>query len=348
MPHLLVVGSLLAALISSTVSPAAAADAAAEPGEPAAEHAADGSGVRPEEGQIERLYRAVFARPPDPAGFEYWARLRTSGTGLEAVAEAFTASEEYRLRFVTDSDDDFVDRLYRNVLGRPPDEPGARYWVGILDAGVGRIDVLLLFSESPEFELVTGTSLIELPSFEVGRTRPTEESLGSTWRAGCPVPVSSLVELTVPHVDFAGEVVLGTIVVRDRAVGDVVDLFRTMYLARMPIEVMRPASEFGGDDDALMAANVTSGFNCRTIAGSQRWSRHAYGEAVDVNPRYNPEVVGDTVRPPEGRPWADRDRYHPAMLRAGDPLIARADALGWTWGGRWVSLSDPQHLEMPR
>ena len=75
----------------------------------------------------------------------------------------------------------------------------------------------------------------------------------------------------------------------------------------------------GGDDDALMAADMTSAFNCRTVSGTTTWSTHAYGTAVDINPVENPYVRGDAVQPSAGRAswtgrtsgrgwWCGRDR----------------------------------------
>ena len=47
---------------------------------------------------------------------------------------------------------------------------------------------------------------------------------------------------------------------------------------------MELVDDYGGDDKAAMAANVTSGFNCRFVDGTDRWSNHAFGLAVDINP----------------------------------------------------------------
>ena len=64
---------------------------------------------------------------------------------------------------------------------------------------------------------------------------------------------------------------------------------------------MRLVDRYEGDDDRSMAANNTSGFNRRPVAGTDRWSEHSYGRAIDLNPVQNPYVVGSTVAPEEGR-----------------------------------------------
>ncbi|MDN8991441.1 M15 family metallopeptidase, partial [Staphylococcus aureus] len=65
---------------------------------------------------------------------------------------------------------------------------------------------------------------------------------------------------------------------------------------------------FGGDDDRSMAANNTSAYNCRTVAGSSTLSDHAYGRAIDINPVQNPYVLSSGILPPSGRAYAGVDR----------------------------------------
>ena len=135
-------------------------------------------------------------------------------------------------------------------------------------------------------------------------------------------------------------------------------IFGRLYQARYPIQSIRPIDEFGpaptalglddrprgADDEASMAANNTSAFNCRVITGGSGLSRHAFGTAVDVNPLQNPWVA-DRVAPTEGETWRDRRIYHPAMIRPGDVVTrAFADA-GWRWGGDFVGLKDYQHFQ---
>jgi hypothetical protein len=93
-----------------------------------------------------------------------------------------------------------------------------------------------------------------------------------------------------------------------------------------------------------MAANNTSAFNCRRVSGSSTWSEHAYGRAVDVNPRFNPWVRGTSVEPPNGAEYADRTRRQPGMIHAGDPAVQAFAAVGWSWGGDFQRAKDYQHF----
>ena len=115
---------------------------------------------------------------------------------------------------------------------------------------------------------------------------------------------------------------------------------------------MRLVDDYGGDDDRSMAANNTSGFNCRRVAGQQNWSAHAYGAAIDLNPLQNPYVQGVSVDPPAGRRFAAIDRGSSApvplgVIRVADRPVAAFARIGWQWGGYWVSSKDYQHVAAP-
>jgi hypothetical protein len=301
--------------------------------------------VRPEEGEIWRLYRAVLGRHPDQNGFAYWVARRVEGVPLSVVADSFLASREFEARFGTTSDDTFLDLVYRNVLGRLGDAEGVAYWRGVLAAGYPRRNVVLLFAESAEHRAVTGTELRELPAFAPVVRSVGAAELGASWRPDCPIGPEKLRAVDLDHVGPTGAHRRGTLIVRDDAADDVIAVFRALYAARFPISAMRPVSEFDGDDDASMAAGNTSAFNCRVVTGGTGWSRHAFGTAIDLNPVENPYVAGAVVLPPAGVDYVDRDGYHPAMIRPGDIVTRSFDEVGWRWGGDYVSLADYQHFE---
>jgi hypothetical protein len=246
---------------------------------------------RPEEGQIQRLYAATLARPPESGGFDYWVNQLVEGKPLTQVAQFFLTSAEFEQRFNADTDSAFVDLVYRNVLGRRPDAGGRSYWLDRLAGGSSRDQLVLFFSESAEFSQVTGTVLPALPPFRSSIRAATAQMLGSSWRSGCPVAVNQLSLITVSYVEFNGGVSSGQIAVHDDEAPRIVAVFEQLYVARYPIERMEPIQNFESDDDLSMAANNTSGFNCRAITGGTGWSRHASGRAVDINPRQNPTTA---------------------------------------------------------
>lgn len=165
-----------------------------------------------------------------------------------------------------------------------------------------------------------------------------------SWRAGCPVPLSSLRYITVSHMGFDGSERTGELIVHEDQVGKVIIAFKLMWDDGFPIERMRLVDHYGGDDAASMAANNTSAFNCRRVAGSTAWSQHAYGRAIDINPVQNPYVAGGTVAPAAGAAYLDRANVRPGMLVRGGPAVTAFTRIGWGWGGDWTSVKDYQHV----
>jgi D-alanyl-D-alanine carboxypeptidase len=195
--------------------------------------------------------------------------------------------------------------------------------------------------------LLAAVALVLAPSPEpfVGTVHPvTARELPYSWRAGCPVGPAQLRHLRLSHWGFDGKVRVGSLVVRDRVAKDVVRVFRRLHAARFPIRRLRKVDAYRGSDDASMAADNTSGFNCRFVSGTRRWSQHAYGEAIDVNPVENPYVQGSRVRPPSGRRYLDRSPARPGMAVEGGVLVRAFESVGWRWGGRWPSSRDYQHF----
>ena len=162
----------------------------------------------------------------------------------------------------------------------------------------------------------------------------------------CPVSSAQLHVLHVPYRGFDGGAHVGTLVVNRRVAGDVTTVFRRLYAARFPIRRMTPISAFHGNDDASMAADNTSGFNCRRAVGGSGWSMHAYGLAIDVNPVENPYLLNGKVLPPAGRRYRDRARVRPGMAVSGGVLVRAFESVGWKWGGSWSGSPDYQHFSV--
>ena len=183
------------------------------------------------------------------------------------------------------------------------------------------------------------------PGFSSSVTAVTEADLGSSWRPGCPVAPDGLRLVRLTYWGFDGTSHTGSIVVASSVSDLMVVAFRTLYNQRFPIRRMEPVSVFGGDDDASMAADNTSAFNCRAAVsdGPAHWSNHAYGLAIDVNPVENPYLFGGEVLPPAGADFADRSSYRPGMAVAGGVLPSAFAGVGWSWGGTWAS-PDYQHF----
>ena len=176
-----------------------------------------------------------------------------------------------------------------------------------------------------------------------GRVR--QRVSGSSWHPGCPVTLEQLRYIQMSHWGFDRGVRRGVMIVNADAVTAVRSAFRTLFAKRFAIRRMRLVDDYGADDFASIEADNTSSFNCRRATGSTRWSQHAYGRAIDINPIENPYVYPNgTTSHPASRPYLDRSVRRPGMAREGGALVLAFDAVGWSWGGRWSPAVDLQHF----
>ena len=182
-----------------------------------------------------------------------------------------------------------------------------------------------------------------------GRIAPIDSALakrmtGVSWHPGCPVPLRDLRALSLSYRGFDGRAHTGRLVVHRDVARELVDVFRRLYEAGVPIRRMVPVDVYGGSDFRSIEADNTSAFNCRYVDGTRRWSEHAYGRAIDVNPIENPYVSGGSTSHRASRPYLDRSRRRPGMAYEGGALVRAFDTAGWGWGGRWSGAKDYQHF----
>jgi hypothetical protein len=107
----------------------------------------DGTG-----GQAYRIYQAAFARTPDAAGLGFWMSAMDKGQSLLSVSQGFVASNEFKTIYgANPTSTEIVSKIYENVLHRPGEDAGIKFWAGVLDSKSATVaEVLMGFSESPE------------------------------------------------------------------------------------------------------------------------------------------------------------------------------------------------------
>jgi D-alanyl-D-alanine carboxypeptidase-like protein len=174
---------------------------------------------------------------------------------------------------------------------------------------------------------------------------------GTTWRKGCPVPLGDLRLLMLRYWGFDGQVHEGPMVVNVMVARDVVRVFRRLFQARFAIKEVHLAVQYRGpkDDDPNDRRDYTAGFNCRPVLTARgplpRWSQHASGLAVDINPIQNPYVTADGfVKNNHARPFRRRSLRRPGMIHPGDVVVRAFAAIGWRWGGYWIGDKDYMHF----
>jgi hypothetical protein len=168
---------------------------------------------------------------------------------------------------------------------------------------------------------------------------------GRSWHEGCPVGLADLRIVRATTLGFDGRAHPGRIVVHRDVARQVVQVLRRLYETRFPIRRMVPIDAYGASDFRSIEADNTSAFNCRFVDGTTRWSEHAYGRAIDLNPIENPYITSaGTTSHPASAPYLDRSRALPGMAVEGSPVVEAFDAAGWGWGGRWSGAHDTQHF----
>ena len=201
--------------------------------------------------------------------------------------------------------------------------------------------------------LVSAAALVSVASTAPHQFRGTIERIdsaqakrmtGVSWRPGCPVGLRDLRLLRLSHWGFDGRTRTGRLIVHRDVARELVQVFRDVYAARVPIRRMVPVDAYGASDFRSIEADNTSAFNCRFVEGTTRWSNHAYGTAIDLNPIENPYVSGGRTAHRASGPYVARTPRRPGMAYEGGALVRAFDRIGWGWGGRWTSVKDYQHF----
>lgn len=165
------------------------------------------------------------------------------------------------------------------------------------------------------------------------------------WHAGCPVNQSQLRRVEVNFRGFDGAVHRGALVVRTDVASSVARIFTRLFEAGFPIRRMVPIEAYHGDDNASMAADNTSAFNCRRASQANApvgSSPHANGRAIDVNPYENPWIDPrcDCFRP--DAKFGDR-RSGPGVITKGSVAWRIFTSEGWIWQDN--ATPDYQHFD---
>lgn len=192
------------------------------------------------------------------------------------------------------------------------------------------------------------TSRHRLTKFTATVSGPlTRRDVRFSWRPDCPVAPHRLREIRMTYVGFDRREHIGKLIVNASVARQVIKVFRALYHARFPIKMMKPVDAFHGSDPRSMAADNTSGFNCRKAvsSGPPSWSMHAFGLAIDVNTVQNPYVQpGQPVEPKAGAAYLNRSDIRPGMAYPGGALVSAFRSVGWGWGGNWTGSPDYQHF----
>jgi len=174
---------------------------------------------------------------------------------------------------------------------------------------------------------------------------------GNSWKKNCPVGLSDLRYLRLAYIDYNGRDRKGEMIVHKSVSQEVVSIFRELYTVGYPIYKMELVSNYKGSDWQSIEADNSSAFNCRKATGSGKWSKHAYGKAIDINPIENP-YISSSGRIAHKASQKYRQRVHHnrdnpsdrAVLLKYDEATQIFKRHGWRWGGDWSRTKDYQHF----
>jgi hypothetical protein len=125
---------------------------ATQPAWVAAAYLEAGSAWQGTAGDVSRLYTAYFGRVGETSGLLYWTGRRQAGTSLAFVSSTFASSSEFESTYGDLEPSEFVQLVYQNTLGRPPDSAGLSFWTGRIVAGtLSRSGLMTMFATSSEF-----------------------------------------------------------------------------------------------------------------------------------------------------------------------------------------------------
>jgi len=102
---------------------------------------------------VVRCYREIHGREADSDGLEYWCEMiATKQRDATHVARSFVDSQEFIEKNLPN--EEYLEVLYRAFMGRSSDPSGLAYWLGELERGCTRMEVLDRFADCEEFDLI--------------------------------------------------------------------------------------------------------------------------------------------------------------------------------------------------
>lgn len=159
------------------------------------------------------------------------------------------------------------------------------------------------------------------------------------------VNIEALSYLKITYWGFDEKTHIGEMIVNKKLAKEVLDIFKEIYEKKYPIEKIKLIDEYDANDENSMKNNNTSAFCYRKIANTGKVSKHSLGTAIDINPLYNPYIVGNNISPVNASKYVDRTINKKGIIKRKDDLYNAFIKRGWTWGGEWKGKKDYQHFE---
>lgn len=108
-----------------------------------------------------RLYQTALDRSADQGGAQYW--LDNIDAGLNTyfdTATYFLQSSEFQSKYGTLDNEEFVNQMYQNAFNRNAEQDGLDYWLGVLNDGAQRAEVVAYIAGSTEAANTIGNVVV--------------------------------------------------------------------------------------------------------------------------------------------------------------------------------------------
>lgn len=172
-----------------------------------------------------------------------------------------------------------------------------------------------------------------------------EKTSGSSIQEDSPVQAEGLAYLTIPYCNFDGGISEGHMIAAKDLADEILDIFEELCNNEYPIESMEIAEEFKSSQTAVLntleaaskGANNTTALMYRKKGNE--FDRSAYGTAIDLNPRLNPEVTEEGTVPRNALDYKNREdpklssTQGWAFIRPDCDTVRIFEKYGWKWRG---------------
>ncbi len=170
-----------------------------------------------------------------------------------------------------------------------------------------------------------------------------------SYKPHCPTKHNDLRVVEVVYLNFADQTKTGKLIVNKLIAKKTAKIFDKLYKIKYQIKLIKPIYIFKANDYNSIAANNTSAYNCRKISNTNKWSNHAYGMAIDINPLQNPYISrSGQITHKTSKPFIDRTtkvKNYKAMIQKNSYIVKLFKTHGFKWGGDWRTIKDYQHFE---
>ena len=327
--------------------------------------------------QIARLYSAAFDRAPKVDGLNFWVDSFEEGRSVTDMARDFYNSPEFTSKYGPLNERQYVEQLYRNVLGRGGAQSGINFWVGHLQKGTSRSKVLSSFAGSPENIMKTDQLFANMQLVDgLWVFEPQDAGSKLPQFAGNSIPRLRGAQLMA--LDWANKSLGNWNVIEDFPEwgGNALRIFISPYedgvalLPGQPLSSRLAASlkryidliNWANERNVYVIVNFNPYYAWPPPAanwpddGRSLWSSDsAQNELIDawkdLAKRYKgrPGIIFDLINEPHGLSHEEMDNFDEMTKRAWNSLYPRlVDAIQTVDPGRWVMVSPiwgaPQNL----